>query len=106
MKALLFFGSFKAFPVLTVLAVWGVVVSTTYLLRAVKAVFLGPLKERNACVCDLSLSDRLPYAILAVALLWIGFVPRSVTEVPSRQPPYNPQNIMAGTHSPHRQEGS
>ena len=86
-ELLIFIGSFKIFPVLTALAVWGVVISSTYLIRAVKAVFLGPLKENFQEARDMTWMERLPCFLLAAVLLWIGFLPRSISEVRGARPP-------------------
>ena len=89
-ELLIFIGSFKIFPVLTALAVWGVVISSTYLIRAVKSVYLGPLKENVREVRDMTWAERTPCFILAAVLLWIGFLPRSISEVSGSRPPKDP----------------
>ena len=67
----------------TVLAVVGVVISAIYGLRASAAVFFGPATERMAKVAaqhppaDLRWAEKLPAVILLVALLFVGFWPKS-----------------------------
>ncbi|PAW63026.1 MAG: NADH-quinone oxidoreductase subunit N [Opitutia bacterium Tous-C1TDCM] len=67
----------------TVLAVAGVVISAIYGLRASAAVFFGPATERMAKVAaqhppaDLRWAEKLPALILLVALLFVGFWPKS-----------------------------
>ncbi len=70
---------------LTVGAVAGVVISAIYGLRAAARVFFGPpseaftkvLEEKPAV--DLRWSEKIPALILLVALLFVGFWPKSIT---------------------------
>jgi len=89
-ELLIFIGSFKIYPILTLLAAWGVVVSSTYLIRAVKSVYLGPLKQNLGEVRDMTWAERMPCFLLAAVLLWIGFIPRSVSDVRGKRPPGDP----------------
>ncbi len=72
-------------PLVTVLAVAGVVLSAVYGLRAVARVFFGPPTAAFARVAaahppaDLSWPERLPALLLLFALLVIGFWPKAVT---------------------------
>jgi NADH-quinone oxidoreductase subunit M len=99
-ELLIFIGSFKIFPILTALAAWGVVVSSTYLIRSVKSVYLGPLKENFAEVRDMTWMERLPCFLLAAVLLWIGFLPRSVSEIRGKSPPGDPNQWAQVSQSP------
>lgn len=89
-EILIFIGSFKIFPILTALALWGVVVSSTYLIRAIKSVYLGPLKPSLAELRDMTWMEKFPCICLAAVLLWIGFVPRSISDTQRIRPPDNP----------------
>ena len=93
-EIMIFFGAFKngwemdgfhIFQIATVLALWGVVISTVYMLRAYRKTFMGALSDRWKEVADLRFSLRLPAAILIAALLCYGFFPqflvRTVTPV-------------------------
>lgn len=59
----------------TIGALWGVVISAVYMLRAYRGVFMGPKPEKLEAPADLAWSTRLPVLILLVALLAAGFVP-------------------------------
>jgi NADH-quinone oxidoreductase subunit M len=83
---MIFFGAFyngaemdhfHIFQIATVLALWGVVISAVYMLRAYRAVFMGAIKEPWKNVVDLSPALRLPIAILVAATLWFGFFPQT-----------------------------
>jgi NADH-quinone oxidoreductase subunit M len=75
-EILVFFGAFQPHKIVTVLALWGVVVSAIYQLGAVKAVFFGPFKEKFAHAQDLTtFAQRWPYLMLIAGLLILGFAP-------------------------------
>ncbi len=74
-------GGFHLYQVATVLALWGVVISAVYMLRAYRAVFMGPLPERWLALTDMRQVLRLPLALLVAALLWLGFFPQTFVRV-------------------------
>jgi NADH-quinone oxidoreductase subunit M len=76
-----FFGAWKVYPLITGLAVWGaLIVGAVYMLRAVRAVWHGPMPERWAHATDVNLWRKLPFALLLASLLVFGFFPRLLTE--------------------------
>jgi len=81
----IFVAAWKFSPVLTVLAVSGIIISAIYGLRAAARVFFGPQTEAFARVAaekpvaDLTCCEKLPALILIAALLFIGFWPRSIS---------------------------
>jgi NADH-quinone oxidoreductase subunit M len=74
-------NGFKMFQIATLLALWGVVISAVYMLRAYRATFMGTMQERWAAVVDIPASLKLPAAMLIAALLWIGFFPQTFVRV-------------------------
>ncbi|MBI5426424.1 MAG: NADH-quinone oxidoreductase subunit M [Opitutae bacterium] len=72
-------------PALTAVAIAGVVISAIYGLRAAARVFFGPSTEHLNTVLakhpavDLAWSERLPALILLVALLVVGFWPKTIS---------------------------
>src|SRR5256884_8447605 len=89
-EIMIFFGSFKngwgmdrfhIFQIATVLALWGVVISTVYMLRAYRKMFMGTVSERWKQLLDLRLALRVPVALLVGALLCYGFFPQSFVRV-------------------------
>jgi NADH-quinone oxidoreductase subunit M len=87
-ELLVFFGGFKGYAggglnavqVTTVLALWGVVISAVYMLRAFRRVFLGePLAERS--LPDLGASGRAGAGLLLVVLLVVGIWPSLLLDV-------------------------
>jgi NADH-quinone oxidoreductase subunit M len=88
-EVMVFFGAFSAqwemnrfhiFQIATVLALWGVVISAVYMLRAYRKVFMGPLTDRYPDATDLRLSLRAPITLLIVATLFVGFYPQSLVQ--------------------------
>ncbi len=58
-----------------ILAIWGVVISAIYMLRAYRNIFQGPSVKATDSAADLTLADRIPALLLAVALLAVGLCP-------------------------------
>jgi NADH-quinone oxidoreductase subunit M len=91
-EIMVFFGAFQngwalqrfhTFQIATALALWGVVISAVYMLRAYRDIFMGPLLERWKEIGDLRRSLRIPVTLLAAATLWVGFYPQSFVRVVS-----------------------
>src|SRR6266581_1153574 len=68
-EIMVFFGAFRSgadlyrfhiFQIATLLALWGVVISAVYMLRAYHAVFMGTLNERWKSMPDLNHTLRIP----------------------------------------------
>jgi NADH-quinone oxidoreductase subunit M len=74
---------FTIFQIATVLALWGVVISAVYMLRAYRSVFMGALRESWSGVTDLRRSLLVPIAILVAMSLWFGFFPQSFVRIVS-----------------------
>ncbi|MDZ4816541.1 MAG: NADH-quinone oxidoreductase subunit M [Verrucomicrobiota bacterium] len=76
-EILIFFGAWDKHRVVTIIALWGVVISSVYMLRAFRNVFLGDLKPTQdpASVITMSYIERLPYLLLISVLVIIGFCP-------------------------------
>lgn len=85
-ELVIFVALWKFSPLITALAVAGVVISAIYGLRAAARVFFGPASEHFSAVVakhpptDLRWNEKLPALILLAALLGIGFWPKSVSD--------------------------
>jgi NADH-quinone oxidoreductase subunit M len=80
-EATVFFGAWKMFPSITIIALWGaLVIGGIYMTRAIRNVLHGPLPEKWNSLTDANLWRKLPYALLLVSLLIFGFVPKLLTE--------------------------
>ncbi|MBS0660456.1 MAG: NADH-quinone oxidoreductase subunit M [Verrucomicrobia bacterium] len=100
-EVLVFFGAFGATPVnvngllnfspiqwAVIVALWGVVISAVYMLRAFRNIFFGPLRDAHRQQVDLAPAHRWPFALLAAGLLVVGFYPKALLELikPGVQP--------------------
>jgi NADH-quinone oxidoreductase subunit M len=83
-EILVFFGAFREgtatlqfspMQIATVFALWGVVISAVYMLRAYRAVFMGDPVETVTGWTDLVRAQRWPVILLIAALLVAGFAP-------------------------------
>ena len=80
-EATVFFGAWKMFPAITIIALWGaLVIGGIYMTRAIRNVLHGPLPEKWSSLSDANFWRKLPYAILLVSLLVFGFLPKLLTE--------------------------
>ena len=92
-EIMIFFGAFKngwemerfhIFQIATVLGLWGVVISTVYMLRAYRQIFMGTLPERFRSwkeSVDLRRGLRVPVALLVGTLICYGFFPQSIVRM-------------------------
>jgi NADH-quinone oxidoreductase subunit M len=81
-EALTLFGAWPSHRTVVVLAAWGaLVIAAVYMLRAVRALWHGPLPERWREACDARGAwVRLPFALLLGALVIFGCAPRLLTD--------------------------
>jgi len=85
-EVMVFIGAWKqgslVFQVATICAVWGIVVTATYLLWAVRTSFFGPFDEKWNMLKDAtSVVQKFPYVFLIIVLLTVGFWPRILTDI-------------------------
>ena len=89
-EIMIFFGAirngwemqrFHIFQIATVLALWGVVISTIYMLRAYRSAFMGAINERWGKLADLGAGLRIPVALLIAGLIWFGFFPQTLVRM-------------------------
>ena len=89
-ELMIFFGAFQngwemerfhIFQIATVLGLWGVVISTVYMLRAYRKTFMGTVGERWKELVDLRPGLRVPVTLLVAALLCYGFFPQSFVRI-------------------------
>jgi NADH-quinone oxidoreductase subunit M len=89
-EIMIFFGAirngwemqrFHIFQIATVLALWGVVISTVYMLRAYRSTFMGTMNERWGKLVDLGTGLRISVALLIAGLIWFGFFPQTLVRM-------------------------
>jgi NADH-quinone oxidoreductase subunit M len=88
-ELLVFFGAFKTatpgaafngYQIATVCALWGLVISAVYMLRAYRNIFFGERSSRWANVKDVSLGLGWPVLLLLAGLIFFGFMPQTVLQ--------------------------
>jgi NADH-quinone oxidoreductase subunit M len=93
-EIMIFFGAFHTgwemhrfhiFQLATVLALWGVVISAVYMLRAYRRTFMGTMSDRWLGLADLESDLRLPVYLLVAGLVWYGFFPQFLVRTVSPQ---------------------
>ena len=60
----------------TIIAIWGVVMSAVYMLRAFRRTFQGEPARATEKATDLTQADRIPAILLSLALLAVGLYPQ------------------------------
>ena len=80
-EILVFLGSFKAFPVITGLSVFGVVLAAGYILWMLERAVFGPTKERFSQIKDASRVECISLVILVITILGIGIYPAIIVDV-------------------------
>jgi len=68
--------SSHSYLIVTIIALWGVVISAVYMLRGYRATFLGETDKRWAALPDLSACARPAIILLLAVLLVAGFRPQ------------------------------
>src|SRR5260370_39923254 len=72
---------FHIFTIATVLALWGTVISSVYMLRAYRSTFMASMNERWGKIVDLGAGLRIPVALLIAGLIWFGFFPQTLVRM-------------------------
>src|SRR5579875_1448348 len=72
---LTFTGSFATLPVVTILSVFGVVLTAGYLLWMLRRSFYGPLNMKWSWLTDANAREAFPLVALAVVIIFVGIFP-------------------------------
>jgi NADH-quinone oxidoreductase subunit M len=81
-ELLVVLGSWDRYPIQTILAVLGVVITAVYMLRMVRGVFFGQTNNALVHAQDArSWFARLPYLVLIVGLLVVGCWPKPLIQL-------------------------
>jgi len=59
----------------TIIALWGVVISAVYMLRAYRNTFQGPLVKSTTSATDMTITEKIPTYFLGAVLLIVGIYP-------------------------------
>jgi len=80
-ELLVFLGTYKLYPALAVLAILGLVITATYILRAVQKIFYGPFNTKYEDIKDLHGVEKVGPYTLAIVAWMAGFFPILLTGV-------------------------
>ncbi|MBU0505038.1 NADH-quinone oxidoreductase subunit M [bacterium] len=80
-EALVFLGSYPTYPVLTIVALSGVIIGAAYLLWTIQRMFFGTLDEKYAALKDISLREVLSLAPLGVIVVILGVYPKPMLDL-------------------------
>ncbi len=69
---------FGPLQIATMIAIWGVVISAVYMLRAFRNIFQGETVRRTEEVTPLSFNEKIPAIILGLVLLVVGIYPNTI----------------------------
>jgi NADH-quinone oxidoreductase subunit M len=76
-----FIGLFQTHKTLCILAIFGLILTTTYLLRSVQYGFYGPLNPKLTEMRDADFTETLVFSMLALTSLTFGLYPEPLTKL-------------------------
>jgi NADH-quinone oxidoreductase subunit M len=74
-ELLVFLGMWRAHPALAIAAVFGIVITATYVLRLLQRVFLGPFKTQFEGLPDAHTTEWVALVVLSAMLILLGVLP-------------------------------
>jgi NADH-quinone oxidoreductase subunit M len=83
-EALVFMGSFKTFPIYTIIGATGVVLGAAYILWTLQRIFLGELNPKYANLTDMSRRELVTLVPLGIIVIILGVWPMPVLDLISQ----------------------
>ncbi|MDK9700744.1 MAG: NADH-quinone oxidoreductase subunit M [bacterium] len=80
-EVLVFLGSYQTWPLYTIIAVFGIVITAAYLLWTIQRVFFGPLNEKYKDLPDINGRELFTLIPLAVITIILGVYPHPVLNI-------------------------
>lgn len=81
-ELMVFIGAFKEYPIHAIVAVFGIIVTATYMLRSIRDVFFREPQDKWDHLKDATtFVERLPFVILIIVLLVVGFYPSILVDL-------------------------
>lgn len=80
-EALVLIGSFQQYPIITIIATSGIILTAAYFLWTMQRVFLGPLNEKYAKLPEMSLREAFTLTPLALIVILLGVYPMPVLDL-------------------------
>ncbi len=96
-------GSYANYPIITIIATLGFIVSTIYSLWLIYQVFYGPQHEESS-PSDLGLREAALFGVLIILIVAIGIRPQPILDTVASVPPLAPDNVASQTDGDMRTE--
>jgi NADH-quinone oxidoreductase subunit M len=80
-ELLVFLGTWRVYPVLALIAIFGIVVTALYVLRVLQKIFHGPLDDKYRDLPDARTTEWVAISVLSAVLLLFGVLPGPMTEL-------------------------
>ena len=80
-EILVFTGAFSGFPILTILAVLGIILAAGYILWMLERVLFGEVKPKVEHVTDATLIEAFPLVLLVIMIIALGVFPGILIDV-------------------------
>lgn len=81
-ELMVFIGAFRDYPIHAIVAVFGIIVTATYMLRCIRDVFFREPQDRWDHLKDATtFVEKLPFVILIIVLLVVGFYPSILVDI-------------------------
>ncbi len=81
-ELMIFIGAFKVYPFQAVIAVFGIIITATYMLRALRSVFFDELMDEWKHLKDATtFVEKFPFIVLIAVLFVVGFYPSILIDV-------------------------
>jgi NADH-quinone oxidoreductase subunit M len=71
----IFMGAWDVAPLVSIIAILGVVITAGYILLVVRRVFFGELPAEHAEVADITVLDKLAIGLLSLIMIGLGLFP-------------------------------
>lgn len=81
-ELMVFIGAFRDYPIHAIIAVFGIIVTATYMLRCIRDVFFREPQDKWDHLKDATtFVEKLPFVILIIVLLVVGFYPSILVDI-------------------------
>jgi len=76
-----FLGAFEAYRWITIVSVFGIIITAGYILWTIQRIFLGNLQEKHKTLEDLTLREMLAFVPLIILIILLGIYPAPAIEL-------------------------
>lgn len=80
-EIIIFIGAFPVFSWFTAIAVFGVVLTSAYILWMIQRIMYGPKLDRFEKTLDASVYEMIPVILLIISILFVGLYPSFITGI-------------------------